>query len=492
MSTLIVLGNTNKFTFTNSIIAASRQSIALFQQELLTNIYVIHSKESYAKLHDKKADIQNWDWLEHLVQYGIDQECFTHRVVDIESTPDSVERFVAYIEAIIKGIPDEQKVIVDLSNSTTLHKTFLAIVAYILDLAHVYMIDIIKLFSLTSERGFIPADILERSYIPAPESAKLDKIAYLNLAEMIRYKRVIQQHTTRYKNILPLSSDEGFFKDNLMHSIQLKLRGDRKEQTDKAIYRIASSSISTSIEDLIRVLMDKFAIEYSDRSTFGSKIKIIEAKLHKDAPPDFDLEFFNRFNEFMLYLRNSTTHKGKLLTEVEKFKADLSVNMAFPFIEFYTEIVHNVLAADQTTEKPMRLKRLSDTDILPSTRLYYGLDGDNTGTVLEDLFCFSSDEKRFKALSDSIQKAIAKIGKLIREQTGDKNSVVFEAGDDLLFKGNFDRKSLEEMQAIYQTETAGLTCSIGYGSSFQEVYLALKLAKTQPNKNTIVGIQISS
>lgn len=492
MSTLIILGNTNKFTYTNAIVAANCQSQKIFAQEPLTNIYVIHTKESYARLHDKTTSATTWDWLDHLSQFGILQEYFTHRVVDIESTIESVERFGNYIETIIKGIPEPHKVIVDLTNSTTLHKTFLSIVAYILDLTHVYMIDTIKLFSLTSEKGYIAVDILERSYISAPASTELDKIAYLSLTEMIRYNRIINYHTSRYKNILPDSADEGFFKDNLAHSIQLKLNSDRKEQTDKAIYRIASSSIATSIEDLIRVLMDKFAIEYSERSTFGNKLKIIEKKLQENPPPDFDLEFFTRFNEFMLYLRNSTTHKGKLLTDVEKFKADLSVKMAFPFIDFYTEIVHKALDPGATTAKPKQIKRLPELLAPPTATCYYGLDGDNTGSVLEELFYSNSDEKRFKILSDSIQEAITKISKLIREKSGNKNSVVFEAGDDLLFKGRFDHKLLEEMQKLYQLETAGLTCSIGYGFSFQEVYLALKLAKTQPGKNAIVGIELTT
>ena len=50
---------------------------------------------------------------------------------------------------------------------------------------------------------------------------------------------------------------------------------------------------------------------------------------------------------------------------------------------------------------------------------------------------------------------------------------------------------LKNIQKIYKSTTSGLTCSIGYGRSFQEVYLALKLAKTQPGKNSIIGIKIT-
>jgi hypothetical protein len=188
-------------------------------------------------------------------------------------------------------------------------------------------------------------------------------------------------------------------------------------------------------------------------------------------------------------LRNSSTHKGRILTDLEKFKADLSVKMAFPFIEFYTDIVHPLLSSGQVSKELKHMKKLSYDDISPEEILYYGLDGDNTGKILEELFLSCSDESSFRKLSKDIVKAISKISKLIADQLG-KNAIVFEAGDDLLFKGNVSEEMLVEMQAMYSQLTPGLTCSIGYGRSFQEVYLALKLAKTTPGKNTIIGIEL--
>jgi hypothetical protein len=58
-----------------------------------------------------------------------------------------------------------------------------------------------------------------------------------------------------------------------------------------------------------------------------------------------------------------------------------------------------------------------------------------------------------------------------------------------LFKGHFDERAVQTMQQMYQ-EITGLTCSIGYGRSFHEVYLALKVAKAEPGKNSLVGIEI--
>jgi hypothetical protein len=350
----------------------------------------------------------------------------------------------------------------------------------------------VKLFELTKEKGFLSVDVLLPSYIPAPDSTHLDSIAYLNLSEMIRYKRVIESHTQKYVEIDRESADEKFFRGNLSHSIQLKLQGDRSR--DNAVYRIAAASISSSVEDLIGLLLNKLknpdASGRAERQTFGQKLHLVQSKLEKRATPNLDLEFLRKFNDFLLYLRNSTTHKGRLLTDLERFKADLSVKMSFPFIEFYTDIVYPMLSSEAPVERPKRIKRLSDCDIQTGDAFYYGLDGDDTGTILEELFISASDESKFRRLSQSVTKAITEIGAFIRNRAG-KKAVVFEAGDDLLFKGRFDEITLRAMQQIYQEATSGLTCSVGYGRSFQEVYLALKMAKNQPGKNSIIGIELS-
>lgn len=71
-----------------------------------------------------------------------------------------------------------------------------------------------------------------------------------------------------------------------------------------------------------------------------------------------------------------------------------------------------------------------------------------------------------------------------------KNKVIFAAGDDLLFRGYVDRELLSELQKIY-TRESGLTCSIGYGRTLREVYVAMKLAKAEPGKSGIVGIELA-
>lgn len=481
MSTLIILGNTNRFTFANSILAANARSVALFG-EPLSNIFVIHSKKSQVELR------KHADWAEHLDRNDVRTTNIVERVIDMQDTRQFVDDFVAYLEFVLKGNAGNQRLMVDLTNGTTQYKNLLSTAAYILDIAHQFMIDIDALSALTQERGFLGLDILSQAYIPAPESLQLDSIAYLNLAEVVRYKRIIEHHTNRYGDIGRERSDPGFFKDNLRHSIQLKLEGDRTR--DNAIYRIATSSIGASIEELVGFLYSLVAPDEdgaAERKTLGDKLRDIRLRLERQPSQDFDLEFFRKFNDFVLYLRNSTVHKGKLLTDVQKFKADLSVKMSFPFIEFYTDIVYPLLSGERAAERPQKIAIIERP---ASDELYYfGLDGDNTGSILEDLFLASSDEKSFKRMSEAVDKAIKEIVRAIRADIP-RSSVIFAAGDDVLFKGCFDPAAIQAIQRTYQERTDGLTCSIGYGRSFREVYLALKLAKTKPGKNAIVGVEL--
>ena len=485
MSTLIVLGNLNHFTFVNSIIAANSKAAETFG-EALTDIFVIHSSDSYNALSTQK------DWIEHLEREGIGQELLTHRVIKIDATKDSVEQFVNYIEIILNGVLSRNpNLIVDLTNGTSLHKNLLSTTAYVLDLGYQYLIDITKVSKLTNERGYLPLDILQASYVPVPDAIQLDGIAYLNLTEIVRYKRLIEQRADKYVQIDAIATDRAFFTGNLTHSIDLKFQGDRKR--DNAMYRIAASSISASVEDLISILIDRFILkeapDQESRRTFGRKLGLIQSRIESKRPQGFDLEFFRKFNDFILYLRNSSTHKGTTLTDIEKFKAELAVKMSFPFIEFYTDVVYPILAGDGSTESLKKIKRLSNQAIDANEIFYFGLDGDDTGSILEELFLSSYDEAAFKRMSHSITQAIDDMRKYIRSEISN-SSIVFATGDDMLFKGPFDEQALQTLQQMYQRITSGFTCSIGYGKSLQEVYLALKLAKAEPGKNSIVGIEV--
>lgn len=490
MPTLIILGNINQYTFANAIIAANCKSIELFAVPL-TRIEIFHSKESFDVLHSlklKKEADNTKTWVDHLSNNSIQDEILVHRTVDVTYTKQSVEEFINSLEGIVSNVTKKgDDIVLDISNGTTISKNLLSTAAYLLDIPHQYIIDIAKLFSITGQRKleFVSADLLSRCYTPAPETTDLDSIAYLNLAEVLRYKKIINAHSEKYKTIGEGNIDTHFFETNLKESVALKLDGDQRK--DNAVYRIATASISTSIEDLITYLVEQFAPE-TNANMMGEKLGAIRSQIESRASDDFDIVFFRKLNDFVLHLRNSATHQGRQLSNIEKFKAELAVKMAFPFIAFYTDIVYDILSSNTEVTKPKKIIELDDP-MPPGTLMYYGLDGDDTGQALEELFLHAKKQEHFRKISESIKRAIAIIRNKIKKKEG-KNSIVFEAGDDLLFSGRFSKTELEEFRGIYNTETSGMTCSIGYGKSFQEVYLAMKLAKTTPGKNTIMGAQL--
>jgi hypothetical protein len=489
MPTLILLGNIRQYTFANAIVAANCKSIELFGIPL-TRIEVFHSKDSFHKLYALKIEGEannKKSWADHLLEHNIQDEILVHRTADVTYTKQSVEDFINGLEGIVSNVTKkDDNLILDITNGTTISKNLLSTAAYLLDIPHQYMIDVSKLFSITEDREFISANLLKQCYTSAPESTDLDNIAYLNLAEVLRYKKIINDHSVKYKTISEGTIDTHFFETNLKKSVALKLDGDQRK--DNTVYRIATASISTSIEDLITYLVERFAPE-TNANMMGEKLGAIRSLIESRAPDDFDIIFFRKLNDFILYLRNSTTHQGRQLTNIEKFKAELAVKMAFPFIAFYTDIVYDILSSNVEVAKPKKITELDDPMPPSDTLMYYGLDGDNTGQALEELFLHAKKEDHFRRISESIKKAIAGIRNKVKNKDG-KNSIIFEAGDDLLFSGRFTKAELEEFRSIYNTGTSGMTCSIGYGKSFQEVYLAMKIAKTTPGKNTIVGAKL--
>ena len=477
MSILIIFGNKNKFTFGNSVVAANHKSIDLFNS-CIEDIHIICSKDSRIDLNDESL-------LDYLEINNINIEKFVgHKIIDFSDNEKSIKDFVLYIEKIIKGADGIEKIIVDHTNGTTFQKHILSIATYILDIKYQYVIDTTILANLTDERGFINATTLNSAYIAIPENKYLDNLAYLSLTELNRYRQIIKSYTKKFSSINNIIADSDFFEDNLIKSIEIKLKNDISKSNTG--YRISTSSLSSSIEEVLSLILNRFTDSSNKKWTLGEKIWRIRSYIEDKDNSDFDMEFLNQFNNFILYLRNSSVHKKGILNDIERFKADLSVKMIFPFIEFYIDIILPILNEESNDFNSMKFNYI---EAIPSQNdLYYGLDGDNTGSILEHLFLSDSEEKNFKEMSQSVTNSINSIKKYITDKN--RGQIVFAAGDDILFKGNFSIKQLEDLQSLYRNKTKGLTCSIGFGHSFQEVYIALKIAKARPGKNSIIGIDL--
>lgn len=483
MGYLLLHGNLNLPTFANTIIAANEKSKELFNGAVLKKIFVIHSPESADKINKDSE----WNWKEHIREQGIDLFEIQSKIIPLDNLDnENMLKFVNYIEFIFNGLglENSDNWIIDLTNGTSLQKNLLSNLSYILNLKNQFMVNINRLSELTTERGLLPPDIMNRCYERAPKSTVLDKFAYLDLSEVIRYKKIIDDQTEKFRELANGTGDEVFFKNNLLHSIELKLKGDKKE--DNNIYRIATNAISASTEELITELANR--IDDANSETLGRKIGIIKSNIEKNKPENFDFDFFQKLNDFMLYLRNSTAHKSKKLSDLEKFKAELAIKMSFPFMDFYCTFVAPNIQRNDVNDKPIQIKKIEHDSINQSDTYYFGIDGDNTGNTIEALFMSGQiTETQLRDKSGSISEAIKKIANKVKQYGG---TIIFQAGDDLLFKGSMSPDQLNEFRTLYSNHTKGGTCSIGFGKTIYETYLAMKLAKASPGKNRIIGTQL--
>lgn len=447
----------------------------MLNQEI-TDIFVLHTQESFQELFK-----DNNDWIKLLNNYNINMNTFINRVLK----DNEVISFLEYIKEIIKNT-NLDTLIIDLSNGTSDKKTLLSIITYVLDLSNVYCINTAILFKKEKNtQVFYKDDIISKYYIKLSTNKEIDRLAYLNLTEVTRYKESISKLSKVYKQIKDDKSGGKFFEDNLLNAILLKIENDNKEVSDNSIYRIASTAIAASLEDMIDKFLINMGIEEFDYKTLGNKIYMLQDEIKGKATKTFDYLFLEKFNDFILYLRNSTTHKGRDISISEKFKAELSVQMSLVFLDYYSTIVFDELQQSKVNKK----KDVEIEEIILDNEeiIYYGLDGDNTGQALEALFKSNQSEKKLRDFSNKIKNAKDGIVNYIKS-TKDGN-VIFAEGDDILFKGKFKKDELIRIKNLYKEKTDGLTCSIAYGNTFKELLFSMKLAKME--KDSIRGIKIN-
>lgn len=488
MSSLIILGNKNKYTFYNAIVSAAEKSKDIFSGEPLAQIYVIHSPESFDALFS--AQNQSNDLLENLEKHGIRSDHFIHRTIDTVTEDYSV--FLEYIRSIIVSIKHNKQsknLMIDITNGTINMKSILSIISYILDINNVFFIDSSAMFRDHPDipRTFPEPQVVSPYYIQSVPNKTIDELAYLNLTEVTRYKERIDSLSETYHTFGKPFDNKIFFQNNLLSAIQLKLSND-ESSGDESVYRISSTAISSSIEDMIDRFLQCRLKQDSAGKTLGQKIYMLQDILESisadagslDSDFDFDFEFLKRFNEFILYLRNSTVHHFSAISASERFKASLSMQMSLIFLDYYSKIVFEYLK--DYDPRPKQRPAVS----VPAAPKYYGLDGDNTGRRIEALLADDASESEVREVSYAIASAKNDVRKYIKEHHG---TIIFAEGDDILFKGSFSLQQLEHMKQIYTQRSQGITCSIAYGNSFREVFLAMKLAKTQ--HDTISGLSIS-
>ncbi len=103
---------------------------------------------------------------------------------------------------------------------------------------------------------------------------------------------------------------------------------------------------------------------------------------------------------------------------------------------------------------------------------FYGLDGDRIGSAVET-YIVKNEIDMLSTFSRNVSTVLEAIRADVLQKNG---SVVFCAGDSILFKGQFDAAWCKQILSTFVAVT-GRTASLGVGDTAMASYLALKLAK---------------
>lgn len=103
---------------------------------------------------------------------------------------------------------------------------------------------------------------------------------------------------------------------------------------------------------------------------------------------------------------------------------------------------------------------------------FYGLDGDKIGSIVES-YIVKEEISTLSTFSHNVSVALEAIRTDVLQKNG---SVVFCAGDSILFNGQFDADWCKQVLSDFASAT-GRTASLGVGDTAMASYLALKLAK---------------
>ena len=112
-------------------------------------------------------------------------------------------------------------------------------------------------------------------------------------------------------------------------------------------------------------------------------------------------------------------------------------------------------------------------ETLNETACFYGLDGDRIESAIEACL-IKGEVDVLRSFSERITSTLEEIMQKVIDKGG---KVIYCAGDNILFHGQFSNRWCEEMIDLFQTRT-GQTASLGIGNTTAEFYLALKLAKS--------------
>lgn len=487
---LLLAGNTNVFGMTNVIIRATMQLRQNAQKDDLSfrQIHIFHTEESLQRLISDKSDWQN-----ALLHYGIPITSMIHHVTKIEDS--SVERFRDLVEQLrtIVNPLDNATYYVDLTGGISALKTILAVFAYVLDIEHIYSLEI-KFSDIPEDRRrqtnlFYPQ--LEKelnqefiTYRKFPPIREFDDFGRRHYTEVLRHRQIIDELAHKLAILLPSQLDPEHLRSSLLSGTNSRLMGESSR--DSYSYRHAVFSFSAAIEETANAILLSLTTNPIDNKTLGDKLADLR-NLFSDTPKYFvNAEILEHLTRLIAEIRNSIIHpspgEDKTLAEIQSL---LASQLALTFTRFAIKTLSAFL---DNKGNLVEIEVLEPNDNQKDV-YYFGFDGDATGDYLETAFTKPEHgEQEVLLRSKAVHNAIKTLRKSIYKSTKDDKAVLFAEGDNILFKARFNMLLLRELQEIYSKET-GLCSSIGFGRTLHEATIALRLAKAQKG-NSIIGIAL--
>ncbi|MCL4871739.1 MAG: mCpol domain-containing protein [Anaerolineae bacterium] len=483
---LLLAGNTNVFGMTNVII---RSTLQLRQNEKekdlsFRQIHIFHTEES---LHSLINHTDNWQ--SALSHYDIPITSIIHHVTKIEDS--SVERFRDLVEQLrtIVNPLDNASYYVDLTGGISALKTILAVFAYVLDIEHIYSLEIkfsdireirekqTKLFYKQLEQELEQESITYRKFPPIRE---FDDFGRRHYTEVIRHRQIIDGLSDKLSQLVPLQLDHAHLRSSLLSGTNSRLLGEVSQ--DSYSYRHAVFSFSAAIEETANALLLTLARNDVGDKTLGDKLADLRT-LFLETPKYFvNAKVLEHLTLLIAEMRNSIIHPSpgddKTLAEIQSL---LASQLALTFTRFAIKTLSAFLDSKGNLVEIEVLSPNGDQEEI----YYFGFDGDATGDYLEAAFTRAEyGEQEVLLRSKAVHNAIKALKKVIYKSTKSDKAVLFAEGDNILFKARYNALLLQQLQELYKNQT-GLCSSIGYGRTLHEATIALRLAKAQKGDSAL-------
>lgn len=487
---LILAGNPKIPAMINSIIRATIEARKNTEDESITfrQVHIFHTEQSLNSLMTAENN-----WQQALGKFGIPITSFVHHVTKIEDS--NVDRFrdlVEQLRTIVNPLYNDLYY-VDLTGGTSALKTILAVFAYVLDIEHVYSLEIRfsdDLEERKKQTSLFYSELENKNatieYRKFPPTREFDTFGRLNYTEVLRHRQIINDLTQSLKILLPTDFNLDHLYASLLSGTNSRLLGEVTGESYN--YRHSVFSFSAGVEEIANIILTIIKKASIENKTLGQKLGEIRDLFSKNSKYFIDAEMLSHLTKLMTEIRNNVAHHNPEIDrsdEIVAIQSYLSSQLALTFLEFTVKTISTFI---DTNGKLLNVK-IIDEPKENNQILYFGFDGDDTGDYLEIAFIEENeDESEVLKRSKTVREAINSLKKEIFQKTKDHNSVLFAEGDNILFKAQYDKSFLNVLQRIYKEKT-GLCSSIGYGKTLKETTIALRLAKAKRG-DSIVGITI--